>query len=142
MKLKFPDGWDPPKKLSRDQMEQVRSLHKLDPERFDVPALKEQFKISSEAVRRILRSRWVPAEMRRVHVAMGVKVKVPRRERERQDNIRERGDRRRSETKWSGAKGAYQKSLSESREERRSRPAARDEDQSKKETPADGFYLR
>ncbi|KAJ7640868.1 hypothetical protein DFH06DRAFT_961298, partial [Mycena polygramma] len=41
----FPDGWNPPRKLSREAMDGLRQLHRVDP----------------EALRRILKSRWAPS---------------------------------------------------------------------------------
>lgn len=60
MKRKFPEGWNPPKKLSRQLMDDMRALKRLDPEKFTTDALASQFRVSPEAVRRILRSRWAP----------------------------------------------------------------------------------
>ncbi|KAG8895994.1 Required for respiratory growth protein 9 mitochondrial, partial [Tulasnella sp. 417] len=60
MKRKFPEGWNPPKKLSRQLMDDMRALKRLDPEKFTTDALASQFRVSPEAVRRILRSRWTP----------------------------------------------------------------------------------
>ncbi|KAF8320441.1 hypothetical protein DL93DRAFT_2045601, partial [Clavulina sp. PMI_390] len=60
MKRSFPAGWNPPKKLSREAMEGLRALHGHDPETFTTAALATRFKISPEAVRRILRSKWKP----------------------------------------------------------------------------------
>ncbi|KAJ4474190.1 hypothetical protein C8R41DRAFT_740844, partial [Lentinula lateritia] len=54
----FPDGWNPPRKLSREAMEGLRQLYHLDKTKFTTPVLAEKFKISPEAVRRILKSRW------------------------------------------------------------------------------------
>ncbi|KAG8855310.1 Required for respiratory growth protein 9 mitochondrial [Tulasnella sp. 330] len=62
MKRKFPEGWDPPKRLSRDNMDRLRAMHKSDPGTFTTPVLAQEFKISVEAVRRILKSRWEPSE--------------------------------------------------------------------------------
>lgn len=64
MKQKFPQGWNPPKRISREAMDQVRALHKMDPQRHSTEMLAGQFRISPEAVRRILRSRWTPEEGR------------------------------------------------------------------------------
>lgn len=61
MKKLFPEGWTPPKKISRDAMETLRTLHKLSPEVYTTPVLAEKYKISPEAVRRILRSKWTPS---------------------------------------------------------------------------------
>ncbi|KAJ7927474.1 hypothetical protein B0H13DRAFT_1970536, partial [Mycena leptocephala] len=60
LKSAFPGGWDPPRKLSREAMDGLRQLHRVDPERFTTPVLAERFRISPEAVRRILKSRWAP----------------------------------------------------------------------------------
>ncbi|KAG8895058.1 Required for respiratory growth protein 9 mitochondrial [Tulasnella sp. 403] len=64
MKRRFPDGWNPKRKLSRDVMDQLRAMHRQDPETHSTENLANQFKVSPEAVRRILRSRWAPNEER------------------------------------------------------------------------------
>ncbi|KAJ7634746.1 hypothetical protein FB45DRAFT_473405 [Roridomyces roridus] len=64
----FPAGWNPPRKLSRDAMEGLRQLHRLNPQTFTTPVLAERFRISPEAVRRILKSRWEPPAARRVEL--------------------------------------------------------------------------
>jgi len=69
MKKAFPEGWQPPRKLSRDAMDGLRSLHSYDPETFSTPVLASKFRISPEAVRRILRSKWVPSAERRAEQA-------------------------------------------------------------------------
>jgi hypothetical protein len=65
MKRSFPSGWSPPHKLSRKAMDGLRELQRFDPEKFTTPILAERFRISPEAVRRILKSKWVPTEERR-----------------------------------------------------------------------------
>lgn len=62
MKKRFPGGWNPPRKLSRETMEGLRTLHQHDPETFSTPVLAERFRISPEAVRRILKSKWSPSK--------------------------------------------------------------------------------
>ncbi|KAI9664382.1 MAG: Required for respiratory growth protein 9 mitochondrial [Alyxoria varia] len=52
--------WNPPKRLSPDAMEGVRALHDQYPDHFTVPVLAAQFKISPEAIYRILKNRWKP----------------------------------------------------------------------------------
>ncbi|KAN0062541.1 asparaginyl-tRNA synthetase [Thecaphora frezii] len=52
---KFPDGWKPPKILSREAQDGLRLLHGSDPERFDIEELAARFRISKESVRRILK---------------------------------------------------------------------------------------
>lgn len=61
LKRKFPDGWAPPKKLSPDAMEGIRHLHLVDPDKFTTPVLAAEFKVSPEAIRRILKSKWRPS---------------------------------------------------------------------------------
>ncbi|KDQ07344.1 hypothetical protein BOTBODRAFT_90414, partial [Botryobasidium botryosum FD-172 SS1] len=61
MKKLYPDGWNPPKKLSREAMDGLRTLHAHDPVTFSTPVLAEKFKVSPEAVARILKSRWRPS---------------------------------------------------------------------------------
>ncbi|KAH9813307.1 hypothetical protein DFH28DRAFT_975446 [Melampsora americana] len=60
LKESFPTGWNPPKKISRPAMSLLKSLHKEDPYQFSLTMLSDRFKISPEAVRRILRSKWIP----------------------------------------------------------------------------------
>ncbi|TNY19982.1 hypothetical protein DMC30DRAFT_331374, partial [Rhodotorula diobovata] len=65
MRTKFPDGWAPPKRLSREAMDLVRTLARSDPVQYSVPKLADKFKVSPEAVRRILKSRFeLPVEER------------------------------------------------------------------------------
>ena len=68
MKKSFPNGWNPPKKLSREAMEGLRTLRDHDPETFTTAILANRFKISPEAVRRILKSRWRPNAKRLVQM--------------------------------------------------------------------------
>lgn len=62
LKTKFPSGWQPRKKLSPDAMDGIRALHAKDPETYKTATLADQFKISPEAIRRILKSKWRPSE--------------------------------------------------------------------------------
>ena len=62
MKQKFEGGWNPPKKLSPDALDGIRHLHAMAPDRFTTPVLAEEFKISPEAIRRILKSKWRASE--------------------------------------------------------------------------------
>jgi hypothetical protein len=52
--------WAPRKRLSPDTLEGIRTMHTSNPERFTTPVLAEHFKVSSEAIRRILKSKWQP----------------------------------------------------------------------------------
>lgn len=60
LKEKFPEGWKPLKKLSPDAMNGIRALHAQSPEQYTTKALADSFKISPEAIRRILKSKWSP----------------------------------------------------------------------------------
>jgi hypothetical protein len=54
-------AWNPKKRLSPDSLEGIRAMHASDPYRFSTPVLAEHFKLSPEAIRRILKSKWLPA---------------------------------------------------------------------------------
>ena len=56
------EAWNPRKKLSPDTMEGIRHLHQTQPDKFTTPVLAEHFKVSSEAIRRILKSKWRPSD--------------------------------------------------------------------------------
>ena len=59
LKAKFgPSGWSPRKRLSPDAIEGIRALHAQYPDKYPTPVLADQFQVSSEAVRRILKSKW------------------------------------------------------------------------------------
>jgi hypothetical protein len=60
LKEKFPEGWKPLKKLSPDALAGIRALHAQSPEQYTTEVLANSFKISPEAVRRILKSKWTP----------------------------------------------------------------------------------
>lgn len=78
IRKEFPEGWAPPRKLSREAMDAVRQLHRLDPEKFNTPMIADKFRISPEAVRRILKSKWEPSPERRA--ALAVKEREKREE--------------------------------------------------------------
>lgn len=52
--------WRPKRRLNRDAMDHLRTLHAQSPESFTPPVLAEMFGVSKEAARRILRSRYDP----------------------------------------------------------------------------------
>lgn len=63
LRAKFASApWSPPKRISREAMDLVRSLARSDPDKYTTPVLADKFKTSPEAVRRILRSSWVMEE--------------------------------------------------------------------------------
>jgi len=68
MKRSFPEGWSPPHKLSRQAMGGLRVLHMHDPHTFSTPTLAEKFRVSPEAVRRILRGKWEPSPEQRARL--------------------------------------------------------------------------
>lgn len=55
-------GWQPRKRLSPDALEGIRALHAQYPDKYTTPVLANQFEVSPEAIRRILRSKWRPSE--------------------------------------------------------------------------------
>lgn len=58
---KFPDGWNPRKRLSPDAITGIRALHAQMPERYDTQTLSQEFGVTAEAIRRILKSKWSPS---------------------------------------------------------------------------------
>ena len=54
------EGWNPRKKLSPDTIDGIRALHAQYPDEYPTPVLAQKFKISPEAIRRILKSKWRP----------------------------------------------------------------------------------
>lgn len=60
LKKKFPDGYQPLKRLSPDAISGIRALHAQMPERYTAWALSQEFQVSPEAIRRILKSKWTP----------------------------------------------------------------------------------
>ncbi|KAF2762111.1 hypothetical protein EJ05DRAFT_197610 [Pseudovirgaria hyperparasitica] len=63
LKDKFGDEpWTPRKKLSPGTMDGMRMLHQSDKAKYTTAVLADSFKISPDAVRRILKSKWEPSE--------------------------------------------------------------------------------
>lgn len=60
LKEKFPDGWQPRKRLSPDALAGIRALHQQFPEEYTTEVLADKFEVSPEAIRRILKSKWEP----------------------------------------------------------------------------------
>lgn len=56
------EKWNPRKRLSPDALDGIRALHAKFPDKFTTPLLAEQFKVSPDAIRRILKSKWKPSE--------------------------------------------------------------------------------
>jgi hypothetical protein len=56
------EAWNPRKRLSPDTMEGIRHLHTTQPDKFTTPILANYFKVSPEAIRRILKSKWRPSD--------------------------------------------------------------------------------
>ncbi|KAF2077765.1 hypothetical protein CYY_000952 [Polysphondylium violaceum] len=65
MKIKFgKQKWDPYRKLSREQMNELRALFKENPEINSINALSKHYGIHKEAVGRIIHSKWTPSQER------------------------------------------------------------------------------
>ncbi|KAK1987878.1 mitochondrion organization and biogenesis protein [Colletotrichum cereale] len=58
LKKKFPDGWNPRKRLSPDAIAGIKALHAQFPEEYTLRTLADKFEVSPEAIRRILKSKW------------------------------------------------------------------------------------
>ena len=54
------EGWSPRKRLSPDALGGIRALHAQYPEKYNTAVLSDQFKVSPESIRRILKSTWTP----------------------------------------------------------------------------------
>ncbi|KAI0194790.1 hypothetical protein EV127DRAFT_405089 [Xylaria flabelliformis] len=61
LKEKFPEGWQPRKRLSPDALEGIRALHTQFPEQYTTQVLAKHFEVSPEAMRRIIRTKWTPS---------------------------------------------------------------------------------
>jgi hypothetical protein len=62
LKAKFGgEGWKPRKRLSPDALDGIRALHAKDPETFSTERVASEFKVSPEAIRRILKGKWRPS---------------------------------------------------------------------------------
>ena len=70
LKEKFPDGWNPQKRLSPDAIAGIRTLHAQMPEQYNTSVLASHFQISPEAIRRILKSKWRPDQDTQVNREM------------------------------------------------------------------------
>ncbi|KAG8768682.1 Required for respiratory growth protein 9 mitochondrial [Ceratobasidium sp. 428] len=76
IKKLYPEGWSPPRTISREAMDVLRDMHARDPVQFRTPVLAAKFKISPEAVSRILKSKWRPSPEREAKlIAKEKKVK-------------------------------------------------------------------
>jgi hypothetical protein len=60
LRKKFPEGWNPRKKLSPDALAGIRALNRQFPNEYSTEVLAKRFEVSPEAIRRILRSKWAP----------------------------------------------------------------------------------
>jgi len=61
LKKKFGDAqWDSRKRLSPDAIEGIRSLHAQYPDKLTTPVLAQEFEVSPEVIRRILKGKWRP----------------------------------------------------------------------------------
>ncbi|GAM18797.1 hypothetical protein SAMD00019534_019720 [Acytostelium subglobosum LB1] len=70
-------AWDPPKKMSRKVMDEIKELHKQDPDVYTAPALAKQFSMSLEAISRIIKSKWTPSAERLKDQEYNKKLKNP-----------------------------------------------------------------
>ncbi|KAJ1964228.1 Required for respiratory growth protein 9 mitochondrial [Dipsacomyces acuminosporus] len=63
LKIKHPgEDWDPTKKIARSSMEKIRLLNAEFPDVWTMKRLSEQFRVSQESIRRILKSSFKPTD--------------------------------------------------------------------------------
>ncbi|KAK2752146.1 Required for respiratory growth protein 9 mitochondrial [Onygenales sp. PD_40] len=62
LKEKYKDGWNPKKRVPPETLDIIRHLHQQDPLKYSNAVLAEEYKVSPEAIRRILKSKWQPSE--------------------------------------------------------------------------------
>lgn len=62
LQAKFEEGWQPMKRLSPDALAGIRALHAQMPDVYTAATLADNFKVSPEAIRRILKSKWTPRQ--------------------------------------------------------------------------------
>lgn len=55
-------GWQPRKRLSPDTLDGIRALHTSNPAAYSTNILAQHFKVTPEAIRRVLKSKWRPNE--------------------------------------------------------------------------------
>ncbi|GAA5840830.1 hypothetical protein JCM11251_001708 [Rhodosporidiobolus azoricus] len=120
LQTKFPAGWAPPKRISREAMDLLRTLARSEPGRYTTPVLAAKFKISPEAVSKILRSRFaLPAEERERREA---KRKEARAKGIREENAAgmkpDEGETQGEEQVWEGDLGAQRREMEELRRRR------------------------
>lgn len=60
LEKKFPEGWQPRKRLSPDAITGIKELHKQFPGLYTTEVLAHKFEVSPEAIRRILKAKWEP----------------------------------------------------------------------------------
>ena len=54
--------WNPRKRISPDALAGIRTLHAQQPNMYSTEVLSNHFKVSADAIRRILKSKWQPSE--------------------------------------------------------------------------------
>ncbi|KAF1345296.1 hypothetical protein BDV97DRAFT_277516, partial [Delphinella strobiligena] len=54
--------WNPRKRISPDALAGIRAMHAAQPDLYSTEVLAHHFKVSPEAIRRILKSKWQPDE--------------------------------------------------------------------------------
>ncbi|GAA6016481.1 hypothetical protein JCM11491_002334 [Sporobolomyces phaffii] len=112
---RFPGGWAPPKRISREAMDLVRTLHRTDPATHSVPELSDRFKISPEAVRRVLKSRFeLPKAQRDAREAR-------RKDDRARDVLRPRSPSSSSSDTWSGDRARERGEMQQLRDRRNDR---------------------
>lgn len=109
LKERFPQGWAPPKRISREAMDLLRTLHQVDTVTNSVPVLADKFRISPEAVRRVLKSRF----------ELGREEREKREGKRREERMRQTTESSGGEAAWSGDRGRERGEMERLRSRRR-----------------------
>ena len=109
LKERFPEGWAPPKRISREAMDLLRTLHQVDSVGNSVPVLADKFRISPEAVRRVLKSRF----------ELGREEREKREGKRREERMRQTTESSGGEAAWSGDRGRERGEMERLRSRRR-----------------------
>lgn len=89
LREKFHDkgGWNPSKKLSREAMDGIRSIKASNPE-LSSGDIASYFKVSPEAIRRILRSKWRPSPAEQANISVRWERRGERLKEQKQETVK------------------------------------------------------
>lgn len=114
-------GWQPRKRLSPDTIEGIRAMHASDPASYSTQTLSEHFKVTPEAIRRILKSKWRPND----EEAQDRRVRWERRGANKWQAMAEKGAR--PPAKWRALGAGGEEGLKDDRMPKRKKRSRADE---------------